>query len=334
MDGTLPRTRERSARLRLLETPHYHGLFGARLEGIVERPHRGGTEIALDVIEQRPLAEPEPCLVDGLPAERVWARELPRRVSFPRAAWWRRSGPFAQLAELPLNDLRRILYGLRRVRIPSAGELFFFGVEEGELVVRARRCTLEDRPGEVSEVEVIRRWTPAPTQPARLVPTPRRLHTTYAGDPIAIHLGRRRFWHRLFIGGLRHQSSVGMRPAVDAVLNLCDVPNAWLCGGEWYAGDRWEEKGEGRRGMTAEDLKAEAVWVAERLRAGQRVLVHCYAGINRSATVCCAALILLEGLSAEAALARVRERHPEAWPDPYHWLLLRWLAADQAPIFT
>jgi protein-tyrosine phosphatase len=48
--------------------------------------------------------------------------------------------------------------------------------------------------------------------------------------------------------------------------------------------------------------------------------------MNRSATVCCAALILLEGLPAEAALARVRERHPGAWPDPYHWFLLRWLA--------
>jgi hypothetical protein len=22
----------------------------------------------------------------------------------------------------------------------------------------------------------------------------------------------------------------------------------------------------------------------------------------------------------------VRERHPSAWPDPYHWFLLRWLA--------
>jgi hypothetical protein len=48
--------------------------------------------------------------------------------------------------------------------------------------------------------------------------------------------------------------------------------------------------------------------------------------LNRSSTVCCAALILLEKLSAEAALERVRVHHPWAWPDSYYWLRLRWLA--------
>jgi hypothetical protein len=62
------------------------------------------------------------------------------------------------------------------------------------------------------------------------------------------------------------------------------------------------------------------------LRAGQRVLAHCVAGLNRSVTIGCAALILLEGLSAEAALERVREHHPWARPDSHHWLMLRWLA--------
>lgn len=78
--------------------------------------------------------------------------------------------------------------------------------------------------------------------------------------------------------------------------------------------------------MSADDLLEEAAWVAERLRAGKRVLVHCYAGMNRSSTVCCAALILLEGITAEEALARVRRRHPLAWPDPYHWFTLQWLS--------
>jgi hypothetical protein len=48
--------------------------------------------------------------------------------------------------------------------------------------------------------------------------------------------------------------------------------------------------------------------------------------MNRSATICSAVLILLEGLSAEAALERVREQHPWARPDPHHWLALRLLA--------
>jgi len=78
--------------------------------------------------------------------------------------------------------------------------------------------------------------------------------------------------------------------------------------------------------MDVAEITDEAQWVIEHLRVGRRVLVHCSAGMNRSATICCAALILIEGISAEAALERVREHHPWARPDPYHWLALRWLA--------
>jgi hypothetical protein len=41
--------------------------------------------------------------------------------------------------------------------------------------------------------------------------------------------------------------------------------------------------------------------------------------------------MLLEGLSADEALARVREHHPLAWPDPYHWFALRWLQQQLLP---
>jgi protein-tyrosine phosphatase len=78
--------------------------------------------------------------------------------------------------------------------------------------------------------------------------------------------------------------------------------------------------------MDVAEIVEQAEWVIERLRAGQRVLVHCLAGLNRSVTVCCAVLILLEGISAETALERVREHHPWARPDTHHWLALRWLA--------
>ena len=77
--------------------------------------------------------------------------------------------------------------------------------------------------------------------------------------------------------------------------------------------------------MSLEEIRQEAEWVAERLQAGKRVLVHCVAGMNRSSTICCATLILLEGLSAETALERVRKTHPWARPDSRHWLKLRWL---------
>ena len=93
-----------------------------------------------------------------------------------------------------------------------------------------------------------------------------------------------------------------------------------------HAGDRWENKGEGREGMRVAEIAAESGWVIERLLAGQRVLVHCSAGMNRSGTICCGVLIALEGLGAEAALERVRQHHPWTHPDPYHWLNLRWQA--------
>jgi len=36
--------------------------------------------------------------------------------------------------------------------------------------------------------------------------------------------------------------------------------------------------------------------------------------------------MFLEGLGPEAALARIRQHHPQAWPDPYHWFTLRWMS--------
>ena len=78
--------------------------------------------------------------------------------------------------------------------------------------------------------------------------------------------------------------------------------------------------------MNPGEIKMEAGWIIAHLIAGDQVLVHCQAGMNRSATVCCAVLILLEGITAEAALERVRENHPWSRPDPHHWIALRWIA--------
>ena len=115
-------------------------------------------------------------------------------------------------------------------------------------------------------------------------------------------------------------------------MHLCEAPNPWLATYGAHPADRHVCTGELAAGMAPEELLAEATWVAERLRAGERVLVHCAAGVNRSSTVCCATLMLLEGLTADEALARVRERHPVATPDPYHWFLLRWLAQGRETV--
>lgn len=55
-------------------------------------------------------------------------------------------------------------------------------------------------------------------------------------------------------------------------------------------------------------------------RIHTRIIQHSFAAGLQGA--------LLEGLSAEAALARVRKTHPWARPDSRHWLKLRWLGRN------
>lgn len=58
-------------------------------------------------------------------------------------------------------------------------------------------------------------------------------------------------------------------------------------------------------------------------RGGGRVLVHCYQGISRSATVVLAYLIQYEGLSLMNAIARLRLTRPQAAPNPGFLFYLR-----------
>ena len=161
----------------------------------------------------------------------------------------------------------------------------------------------------------------------RLVPTSKSLYKTYGGDPISININGDETHRRLFIGGVDIQPR--SRPHVDAVLNLGEESSRWVKSEkDLHLNDRAIEHGEGSQGMTVGQIRKEAGWVIERLWNDQRVLVHCVAGMNRSVTICCAVLILLERLNAEEALARVREHHPWARPDSHHWLALRWLAFE------
>ena len=62
-------------------------------------------------------------------------------------------------------------------------------------------------------------------------------------------------------------------------------------------------------------------WLAD----GERVYVHCRAGMQRSATVAAAIVALQEGVEPLEALRRVRERNPRANPlDHQRQDLLRW----------
>ena len=164
--------------------------------------------------------------------------------------------------------------------------------------------------------------------PARtFAATTQSLYQRFGGDPITIKVDGLVHHHKLFIGGVEMQPS--HRPQVDAVLNLGETPSRWVRTKSLHPNDRAENKGEGSQGMSAEEIKEEASWVIDRLQKNQTVLVHCAAGMNRSSTICCATLIFLEGLTAEAALARVREHHPWAKPNSHHWLALRWLEKNK-----
>ncbi len=65
-----------------------------------------------------------------------------------------------------------------------------------------------------------------------------------------------------------------------------------------------------------------ASFVAETLKAGYKVIVHCGAGINRSGLINARAMIYL-GLTPQAAIDQIRERRPGALSNQnfVNWLL-------------
>ena len=327
-------------RMRLLGAPYRQQLFDAHLDSIAEIPAARGTagsgssEIVFMLRSLRLLTPPALHVVDGQVCEVAHGERTAARLRFPDASWLWRSGAFERFDELAPHHGARRLFGVSHYRDPARGTFFWVetGTDEpGQLAITSRSCLLESAEGEASTpepVDVVRRWASTPPSVPSLMSHRPVIHTRFGGDPVTIHLGKRVLHTRLFIGGLHHQRE--RRPAVDHVLNLCGLDNPWCERFGPHSDDRFSHKGEGPFCMTAEELLLEGAWVAERLRAGKRVLVHCYAGMNRSSTVCCAALMLLEGISAEAALARVRQRHPIAWPDPYHWFILQHLSHARA----
>lgn len=314
-------------RIRFLESPYADQLFDAHVDDIAVQSGARGQDIVLSLQLLRSLAVPELRVVDGLPCEVIRGERIAAKLRFENAAFHLRNGVFERFAELPPVSGARRLFGASRWRDSREGEFYWIVTgsdEAGDLGICAKRCVLELLEVPPDPAVMVRRWANTPPPRPHLSPHRPVQHRRYGGDPITIHLGNRALHSRFFIGGLHHQHNT--RPNVDAVLNLCGLDNPWCERYGQHPCDRVSARGEGAHGMTVDDLLEEASWVAGQLRDGKSVLVHCYAGMNRSATVCCAALMLLEGIGAEEALARVRQRHPIAWPDPYHWFTLHWLA--------
>jgi hypothetical protein len=320
----MPKSRKR---VRIIPFPYEAEIFDAHLQRIHLEPGITGTDIVFTFDSFQPHSTPEACDQEGRPHERLSGLYVPMRLRFSDASWIRKTGVYDELDTLAQDHGARRIFSVLQSEHTGSGRYFWFSTgadEYGELSLEATGCLLEHQPGLSYSAEIVRRWSPVPPQPPGQVPHRPALYRRFGGDPIRIRLGRRVFARRLFIGGLFQQHEE--RPQVHHVLNLCGVENPWCATEGFSSEDRAVRRGEMAAGMAAMDVFEEAAWVAERLRAGRRVLVHCYAGVNRSSTVCCATLMFLEGIGPEEALARVRQFHPMAWPDPYHWFVLRWMA--------
>jgi hypothetical protein len=297
---------------------------GARLDAY----HESGTKVVLEVQGFQPLSS-KLFERDGKIHERVSAKYVPLKLIFTGVSELKRDDFFISLEDYSLDDTSRTIAYMLSWRKRNTRDVFYmFGLRapaDADMQFHARSAQAEKLPGSGKTFTVERNWSPPPPMPDRLAPEPKALYRRFGGDPISINLKDKTLQRRLFIGGQNIQPE--HRPDVHAVLNIGETPSRWVKKDEAiHPNDRAVHHGEGSQGMTVEQLREEASWVIERLKQGKRVLVHCEAGMNRSTTICSAVLILLEGLSADDALARVREYHPWARPDSHHWLALRWLA--------
>lgn len=314
---------------RMLAFPTEEILGGGLLDSLRLEENHGRTDLLFDYHAWQHSVPPVLFERDGRAWEHIQGQYVPRRLRFVDMKIVQGEAVGFSLAGLPpQHPDRRIYSALAWSLLEGQGNYLvdLYRQKDDTLLLVGQGCLREDRSGPVWQADFQRDWSPPPLSPARLVPSPRYLWQQYGGDPVTVRLNGRFQPLRLFVGGLENQPD--RRPNVAAVLNLGEQASLWCAGQPVHPADRWAQKGEGPRGMKAAELAEEAGWVIDRLQKGKRVLVHCSAGMNRSSSVCCAVLILLEGLSAEAALERVRQRHPWAWPDPRHWLALRWLASN------
>ncbi len=310
----------------LLKFPYFDALANARLESLTY--HEDQHEFLLDFHELVIDGSPQMYWENGQPYESLKGTYVPRRLRFTNVKWVECKGVYAKLDEISMDHPARYLQGaLYWQPSPEDDTLWMVTAsspEYAKLLLAPTEIAYEERPGLTDEANVIRNWSPTPSWEDQFMPEATEDQREFGGDPIHFLLNAEMCEDNFFVGGTHNQGE--LRPAVHAILNLSEEPSAWLHDSTIPPFDRWSHKGEGQDGMTIDEMILEAQWVVKRLKEGQRVLVHCSAGFNRSVTVSCAALILMEKISAEAALARIRQNHPWSRPDAYNWLKLKWLA--------
>jgi protein-tyrosine phosphatase len=146
-------------------------------------------------------------------------------------------------------------------------------------------------------------------------------HARYGGSPIPICLDGQFSHTSLYLGPSRTELGDIEHPDVESIVNLCELEDQWPL----VPDDRRWPRGEGPFGYTWQKLDDDAREVAQLLRAGKRVVIHCMAGVNRSPTLTCAVLMHIEGIGAAEAMRRVQRFHPPTKPEDRHWQALRQL---------
>ncbi len=264
------------------------------------------------------------------PYEALHGQLIPARVRFRNIIWIQQSGLFGQLNNVPLDHPVRSIRGMLHWTLPQQKPRFMLlhGEEDfSMLMFYADEYEREDRSGVIEPFSETRYWSSAPLlEDATVVDSSAELQAQFGGDSVPIWINGAFVDDRLFVGGVDDQG--GKRPLIDHVLNLGEKPSRWQKGDTGPL-DRWSKQGEGSKGMTPRQIYEEAKWVVEHLKNNKRVLVHCVAGFNRSVTICCAILMMVEKIPPTTALQRIRRNHPWARPDGTHWLALKYLAQRQ-----
>jgi hypothetical protein len=113
-------------------------------------------------------------------------------------------------------------------------------------------------------------------------------------------------------------------PGTTAVLNLCELADAYRC--EVHV---WEPIRDAAPAPSIAWLKKQVEFVETQRNAGHTTYVHCFAGASRSGLVITAYLMHKHGWTRDETMAFVRARRPQLRPNPaFMELLSEWERRD------
>ena len=146
---------EQTRRARILAFPYADSLQNARLDALLEETHGQRRELVMDYHELRLSAPSELFNHNGQPHERAQGQYFPRRIRFLDVQELKSEGVYTHLETVPPDHITRSLTSTLYWRTPEGTIYYLFGIRADEpsmLLVSARRCVSEERPGPAEEV--------------------------------------------------------------------------------------------------------------------------------------------------------------------------------------